>query len=239
MKSEDWSHAIFPCCRKHHEGTRSSRLLISFRPLLSTDIDECATSPCHNHALCQNTAGSYQCTCASGFHGDGQSCQDIDECKKDPCDSDALCANSVGSFKCECKSGFRRNADRCEDVDECRETPCDPAAVCSNFAGSYGCRCKSGFHGNGEWCKDVDECRSGTSRCHRKATCTNTVGSHSCHCKPGYHGDGVRVCKCKSFTTNKYIDRIVRPSREIICKPLWRARTETTRELYMHPGPIQ
>ena len=39
------------------------------------DIDECLTvSPCHANATCNNTEGSYTCTCDSGYSGDGVSC---------------------------------------------------------------------------------------------------------------------------------------------------------------------
>ena len=39
------------------------------------DTDECLTeSPCHANATCNNTEGSYTCTCDSGYFGDGVLC---------------------------------------------------------------------------------------------------------------------------------------------------------------------
>ena len=39
------------------------------------DTDECSTvSPCHANATCNNTEGSYTCTCNGGYSGDGVSC---------------------------------------------------------------------------------------------------------------------------------------------------------------------
>ena len=39
------------------------------------DIDECSQgSPCHSNAACANNAGSYSCTCNSGYFGNGTSC---------------------------------------------------------------------------------------------------------------------------------------------------------------------
>ena len=41
------------------------------------DANECnASSPvCDKNAACQNTHGSYRCTCNAGFAGDGKTCQ--------------------------------------------------------------------------------------------------------------------------------------------------------------------
>ena len=40
----------------------------------SSDIDECESSPCNANAICENTEGSYECYCKSGFSGDGYNC---------------------------------------------------------------------------------------------------------------------------------------------------------------------
>ena len=53
-------------------------LLFSLTYLLifSTDTDECKTTPqkCHVNAACNNTHGSYVCTCKPGYVGDGRDC---------------------------------------------------------------------------------------------------------------------------------------------------------------------
>lgn len=40
------------------------------------DIDECSAdfSVCDVNAVCQNTFGSYICSCKAGFTGDGKNC---------------------------------------------------------------------------------------------------------------------------------------------------------------------
>ena len=40
------------------------------------DIDECVTNNggCSADASCSNTAGSFTCTCQSGYNGDGLTC---------------------------------------------------------------------------------------------------------------------------------------------------------------------
>lgn len=41
-----------------------------------SDIDECSTDghTCDVNARCQNTYGSYNCSCKKGYRGDGRSC---------------------------------------------------------------------------------------------------------------------------------------------------------------------
>ena len=48
-----------------------------FFAFLFSDVDECsASSPvCDMNAICNNTRGSYRCTCNTGFTGDGKTCQ--------------------------------------------------------------------------------------------------------------------------------------------------------------------
>ena len=43
---------------------------------LFIDIDECSASirVCDVNANCQNTPGSYVCSCKAGFTGDGKTC---------------------------------------------------------------------------------------------------------------------------------------------------------------------
>ena len=56
------------------------------------DMNECGQSSdlCHTNASCSNIMGSYQCTCQSGFTGDGTSCSGM----------------SGAVFRYECKSSF-------------------------------------------------------------------------------------------------------------------------------------
>ncbi|XP_066203014.1 adhesion G protein-coupled receptor E5 isoform X4 [Saccopteryx leptura] len=103
------------------------------------DINECAppsTVTCGRFADCQNTEGSYHCTCTRGyrlvsgavkFHNESENtCEDVDECSsgKHQCDNSTLCNNTLGSYTCLCrpgwvpKSGFRNNqrTTQCEEI---------------------------------------------------------------------------------------------------------------------------
>ena len=46
------------------------------------DIDECSTNShtCDVNAFCNNTSGSYKCSCNPGFFGNGQACFGKNHC---------------------------------------------------------------------------------------------------------------------------------------------------------------
>ena len=48
--------------------------------LLNSDIDECTDGPndCDNNAECDNTVGSFTCTCNTGYSGNGVTCAGTD-----------------------------------------------------------------------------------------------------------------------------------------------------------------
>ena len=49
---------------------------LHFQFRLFSDLDECqGQSICHEDAFCNNTYGSYNCTCKKGFEGNGKHCQ--------------------------------------------------------------------------------------------------------------------------------------------------------------------
>ncbi|CAH3153756.1 unnamed protein product, partial [Porites evermanni] len=71
------------------------------------EIDECISNyhRCDPNAACENTVGSYICTCKAGFYGNGKKCFGIDECsnKTRTCDVNAVCSNTQGSHNYTCK----------------------------------------------------------------------------------------------------------------------------------------
>ncbi|KAF3821390.1 hypothetical protein GH733_010968 [Mirounga leonina] len=117
------------------------------------DINECKDPSNVNGGcsqICDNTPGSYHCSCKSGFFMllNKKDCKDVDECSMMPdiCGT-AVCKNIPGDFECECAEGYRYNPilKSCGDVDECSENMC--AQLCVNYPGGYSCYCdgKKGF----------------------------------------------------------------------------------------------
>ncbi|TDH08637.1 hypothetical protein EPR50_G00099660 [Perca flavescens] len=82
------------------------------------DDNECqnVTNICGDRGSCTNTAGSYYCTCLSGYTStglakfqpnDGTECIDVDECKSGQvCGPNSHCHNTNGSFYCTCQRDY-------------------------------------------------------------------------------------------------------------------------------------
>ncbi|XP_042211836.1 fibrillin-2-like isoform X3 [Homarus americanus] len=122
------------------------------------DVDECATRPCDEEEVCNNTPGSFQCECQVGFSRDesDQKCEDMNECQLGlhSCTETQRCDNTIGSFACiriaGCGTGYtlNHNTGECDDNDECKLKThyCDqlgPKYQCVNLKGSFRCRKKS------------------------------------------------------------------------------------------------
>ena len=74
--------SAMPCHAKFNvkfcHSSVSSNVTVAFFPLL-LDINECTTNAhnCDANAVCNNTEGSYNCTCSPGYTGNGTSCTGI------------------------------------------------------------------------------------------------------------------------------------------------------------------
>ncbi|XP_068706633.1 uromodulin-like isoform X2 [Montipora foliosa] len=120
--------------------------VLAFCDMKTEDVDECTASlpVCHENATCNNTLGSYQCTCKAGYAGDGKTCRDVDECTASlpVCHENATCNNTLGSYQCTCKAGYAGDGKTCRDIDECTSGlhSCHSfGATCTNTVGSYSC----------------------------------------------------------------------------------------------------
>ncbi|XP_053409011.1 neurogenic locus notch homolog protein 1-like [Mercenaria mercenaria] len=175
------------------------------------DVNECESWPCEYG--CENTFGTYQCTCPVGMllGTDGQTCSDPG------CIPDCLNNGQCVRGHCRCASEFEGLY--CQiDKDECAkygDRLCQHQ--CRNTYGGYTCICPPGSRLNpdGRTCLNttcIPACRNGGSckhhRCHCPSgfygiicqfdvnecrtekpcdqTCINTWGSYVCSCNEGY-----------------------------------------------------
>lgn len=80
------------------------------------DINECVQNTSHCQYHCQNTEGSYTCSCPPGFllNPDGFTCRDLDECTTGQHICQQNCINTEGSYKCSCEKGYNQIGDDCQ-----------------------------------------------------------------------------------------------------------------------------
>lgn len=80
-----------------------------------TDINECEQKPTPCEYTCQNTEGSFSCSCKAGYslHSDGVSCVDLDECATGQHVCQHQCVNTQGSYRCACPAGYNQVGDHC------------------------------------------------------------------------------------------------------------------------------
>lgn len=83
--------------------------------LFIVDINECSISPHPCQMICENTLGSYICSCLHGFtlNRDNSTCRDIDECVTGAHICQQKCINTNGSYECSCYPGYKQAGDHC------------------------------------------------------------------------------------------------------------------------------
>uniref|UniRef100_K7FIB5 Adhesion G protein-coupled receptor E1 n=1 Tax=Pelodiscus sinensis TaxID=13735 RepID=K7FIB5_PELSI len=181
-------------------------------------IDECSQdpSPCGLNSICNNTLGSYTCTCRAGYLSPSQpdtpfNCTDIDECSHNPspCGPNSICSNTLGNYTCTCQAGYLSPSQpgapfNCTDIEECSQDPslCGPNSICINTLGSYTCICQPGYlppsqPGAPFNCTDIDECSRDPSPCGLNSICSNTLGSYTCRCRAGYLSPSEGLDQCE------------------------------------------
>uniref|UniRef100_UPI003AAEBEF8 stabilin-2-like n=1 Tax=Centroberyx gerrardi TaxID=166262 RepID=UPI003AAEBEF8 len=99
---------------------------------------------CHQNADCNQTGLLVNCTCHSGYHGDGFSCDPINRCVEETnggCSDFASCKfTGPNERRCACLPGYVGNGVQCLEeveppVDRCLEDNggCDPKASCKDL----------------------------------------------------------------------------------------------------------
>lgn len=190
-------------------------------------------SGCHKNAICQNTVGSYQCECASGYRGDGFYCYDINECDNEitsqslACHPQAQCHNLPGSYTCECPREWRGDGIiQCLNPEDilCQNSKavCPYAkdftstACLSVYSGIEGqlksiCECRTGYrftqNSTFSGCVEIDECAEGRHNCNSLTSyCVKrNAWGYNCECRVGYEGSGDGICVGKLLILSNLI----------------------------------
>lgn len=105
------------------------------------DVNECNKRNGGCDHECNNTMGSYHCSCRRGYMlVERKLCNDVDECQHPGMCGTARCVNQDGDYDCLCETGYvyDNNTKTCLDVDECEQGVCEE---CVNTPGSFRCFC--------------------------------------------------------------------------------------------------
>ena len=70
------SYTLEASCNAGFVSSQLNCVFEGFFEIFMLDIDECAnnTDNCDMNAYCNNTVGSYNCTCYAGYSGNGTTC---------------------------------------------------------------------------------------------------------------------------------------------------------------------
>ena len=109
------------------------------------------------YATCADTIGSFECTCNSGFEGDGVNCTSMYMLKACCVKFKKHIAITAESCVCTviCIVVIRTLFSSCSDINECELSSlndCDGNADCIDTIGSYNCSCNPGYEGDGFNC---------------------------------------------------------------------------------------
>ena len=101
-------------------------------------MDECSINNGECEQMCNNTIGSFYCTCGSGYQ--------LDE-NRTNCSGTILSNSRMIYVDSAC-------AVLCVDINECQmdDDNCHENAQCNNTEGSFTCFCNPGYTGNGVIC---------------------------------------------------------------------------------------
>ncbi|KAK7939912.1 hypothetical protein WMY93_003238 [Mugilogobius chulae] len=87
-------------------------------PSVKANVDECSSYGRFCEYKCENTVGSFTCTCPPGYYKDGWRCKDYDECKSGfhTCTPQQTCINYKGGYTClntiQCEPPYVKASDR-------------------------------------------------------------------------------------------------------------------------------
>ena len=111
------------------------------------DINECEIDNGGCEQNCENTIGSFRCSCNTGYVLHNITQCDVNECQDVGLMCNGICENTIGSYRCHCWPGFtQQNDSLCVDIDECAMENAGCEHLCHNIQGGYFCSCYEGFN---------------------------------------------------------------------------------------------
>jgi cysteine-rich repeat protein len=153
------------------------------------DVNECdKISPCSPAAFCNNTEGSFTCTCNGGYYGNGSVCN--------ACDSGYSCRENVSAPQmCLVGSYARAVASTCTvcpnnsfSVNGAAFCYCTPGYIATTEDGGISDNRKLLY--DNSVCSNEDECTTQSHDCDPIAVCADSVGSFVCTCPLEFPGNG-------------------------------------------------
>ena len=158
---------LYPHYLTHRSRSAKARAFFS----LLSDINECTTNAhnCDVKAFCNNTEGSFNCTCSPGYTGNGIKCtgklsflmektiDNYNEVRDNPQRDSLFILSYCRSLSTKTRAFFSLHP----DINECTSNAhdCDVKAFCNNTEGSFNCTCPAGYTGNhGTSCTGKSPC---------------------------------------------------------------------------------
>ncbi|KFD52759.1 hypothetical protein M514_06415, partial [Trichuris suis] len=174
------------------------------------DVNECARNNGTCVQVCENTIGSFKCSCYPGFTlaKNGKDCigtpfrvarnehMGFFLLKIGNGGCQHVCEDTKDKISCRCHAGYTLSIDNRTCFASCRINNGGCDHVCENGSFSTTCRCFDGYRlaDDRRTCIDIDECADSKNNC--QYGCVNEPGSYRCTCPDGYqlNGDG-ETCK--------------------------------------------
>ena len=157
------------------------------------DINECEIDNGVCEQNCENTIGSFLCSCNTDYVLHNITQCDVNECQDVGLMCNGICENTIGSYRCHCWQGFiQQNDSLCVDINECEIDNGVCEQNCENTIGSFLCSCNTGYVLHNVTQCDVNECQDVGLMCN--GICENTIGSYRCHCWQGFIQQNDSLC---------------------------------------------
>jgi hypothetical protein len=101
----------------------------------SSDATSCDGVTCSNHGTCSIASGVAVCSCDTGYHANGTSCDADQSCTGVDCGACGQCKVVSGVATCECPTGYVLSGSKCLlSPDPCDTTTCASDEACVSEA---------------------------------------------------------------------------------------------------------